>query len=190
MENAGYRNFGKKLAMHTAPTLLGIKCASLVSLGIDHDEIGDYAANFNHRASVKGLQSRILCCCRDHTLLLVYNEKLLTARIAEQAAREVLESCGYSSRWSLEECLAFLAQRIGCNAEFPHEIGIFLGYPTEDVLGFIANHGDNYNLCGCWKVYGCEESARRTFANYKKCRNFLCNKLNEGADLYQALKIS
>ncbi|MBE6850640.1 MAG: DUF3793 family protein [Ruminococcus sp.] len=190
MENTGYRNFGQKLAMHTAPTLLGIKCASLLSLRIESEEVCDYSAYFNYRVSAKGLKSRILCSCRSHTLLLVYHEKLLTARLADRSARKVLENSGYASDWSLEECLSFLAQRIQCSSEFPHEIGIFLGYPTEDVLGFIANHGDNYKFCGCWKVYGCEESAKRTFANYEKCRKFLCNKLNEGADLYQALKLS
>ena len=32
MSKNEYHSFGQKLAFHTAPTLLGIKCASLVSL--------------------------------------------------------------------------------------------------------------------------------------------------------------
>lgn len=184
------RNFGQKLAFHTAPTLLGIKCASLVSLLSSEFDVDIHSENFNRRAAVKGLKSRILCECGNRTLLLVYREALLETRLADSGVRAMLAHCGYPEDCSLDRCLERLAQRIREKGEFPHEIGIFLGYPLEDVVGFIENRGENFKLCGCWKVYGCEESARRTFANYEKCRRFLCNKLNEGADIYQALKIS
>ena len=91
---------------------------------------------------------------------------------------------------SFEECINRLAQRIRESDSFPHEVGVFLDYPLEDVIGFIENAGANYKLCGCHKVYGDEVKAARTFSNYAKCRNFLCGKLNMGNDIYQALKIS
>ena len=101
----------------------------------------------------------------------------------------MLANCGYPKNSTLEEKLDFLAKRIkGCN-DFPHEIGIFLDYPIEDVKGFIENNGENFKLCGFWKVYDNEEKARKTFSNYKKCRSFLCGKLNEGTDIYKALRI-
>ena len=56
-------------------------------------------------------------------------------------------------------------------SSFPHEIGLFLGYPLADVQGFIAHCGRNYRLCGCWKVYGDPCFAQRCFAKYKKCRD-------------------
>ena len=40
-------------------------------------------------------------------------------------------------------------------ADFPHEIGVFLGYPLEDVVGFIRHRGKCFTCCGCWKSYGC-----------------------------------
>jgi hypothetical protein len=49
----------------------------------------------------------------------------------------------------------------GINAEFPHEIGLFLGYPPEDVAAFIANDGKNYACRTHWKVYHEPETARR-----------------------------
>lgn len=101
----------------------------------------------------------------------------------------LLSYFGYSADSSAEEYLHRLGVRLSENGTFPHEIGVFLDYPLEDVIGFMENKGANYKLCGCWKVYGNANKARRTFANYDKCRNFLCNKLNQGVDLYQALKI-
>ena len=52
----------------------------------------------------------------------------------------------------------------------PHEIGVFLGYPLEDVLGFIENGGRNCLSCGCWKVYSNECAALEAFARFEKCK--------------------
>lgn len=190
MCNNEYCRFGQILAFHTAPTLLGIKCASLISLSQDEGEIKRQSDIFNEKAAVKGLKARILCSCGSRRLMLIYNEKKLEKRLKDPRARALLESCGYPEEGNVEAYLERLARRIRKGGDFPHEIGVFLDYPLEDVEGFIENKGANFKLNGCWKVYGCEETARRTFRNYEKCRIFLCNKLNEGADIYQALKIS
>lgn len=50
MSESECRQFEKKLAHFTAPTLLGIKCASLVSLSREEFDIPSYAAAFNARA--------------------------------------------------------------------------------------------------------------------------------------------
>ncbi len=190
MSLAEHKQFSEKLAFHSAPTLLGIKCASLLSLSASELNLSQHSAAFNQRVASKGLKSRILCNCGKRTLLLVYSEKLLSQRLQDDDCRALLVECGYPSGFRLDADLDRLSERIRSGGDFPHEIGVFLGYPMEDVLGFIQNRGENYKICGFWKVYGCEEHAKRTFANYVKCRNFLCNKLNEGTDIYQALKVS
>ena len=60
------------------------------------------------------------------------------------------------------------------------EIGVFLGYPLGDVIGFIENSGRNCKCCGCWKVYCDECQARKTFAQYKKCTNVYMNLYTNG----------
>ena len=50
-----------------------------------------------------------------------------------------------------------------------HEIGVFLGYPLSDVVGFIENSGRNFTCCGCWKAYGDPQAAQRHFAQLRKC---------------------
>lgn len=54
---------------------------------------------------------------------------------------------------------------------FPHEIGIFLGYPLADVEGFMKNNGKNYLISGYWKVYQDAPSAILMFQQYKKARD-------------------
>ena len=190
MSREEYRRFGRKLAFHTAPTLMGIKCASLISLSCSEFDLGAHLKLFNLRAREKGLKIREVSRCTTRRVMLVYNEKKLAARLAEPETRKMLSAEGYDVNGGLESMLETLSVRMSQGNGFPHEIGLFLDYPTEDVKGFIENNGENYKLCGCWKVYGSEERARRTFANYEKCRKFLCDKLNVGCDIYRALRIS
>ena len=181
--------FERKIAFHMAPSLLGIKCANLVSLSKKEFDISEHLERFNRRVSAKGLKMKILCSCNDRVLLLLYHEEKLLCHMKSESMLAILQEYGYSESMSLDDMLYRLSERICCHSEFPHEIGIFLGYPPDDVIGFIQNKGENYLLCGYWKVYNDRERAERTFKNYDKCRKFLCNKLNQGVDLYQALKI-
>lgn len=190
MSGIEYEKFGRTLAFHAAPTLLGIKCANLVSMSNEEFHLPLHSAYFNKKVAVKGLRSKILCEHKNRSLMLVYHEKRLEQRLCDKNVRTLLRRCGYPADATVDGYLDFLAQRIRTQGSFPHDIGIFLDYPLEDVIGFIQNKGENFKLCGYWKVYGSEEQARRTFSNYEKCRKFLCRRLNEGADLYQALKLS
>ena len=62
-----------------------------------------------------------------------------------------------------------LKERLRTSACFPHEIGLFLGYPLPDVIGFIRNRGRNCKCCGFWKVYSNEWETRQLFEKFRKC---------------------
>lgn len=68
-----------------------------------------------------------------------------------------------------EKCIVWLVRRLRDGEAFPHEIGLFLGYPPEDVDGFIRNGAAGAKCIGTWKVYGNVETAQRKFAQYRKC---------------------
>lgn len=190
MSQSELRNFEKSMAYHLAPAMLGIKPACLMSMEKNKDGLEENVELFNSRAYTKGMKLTVLCECKSRKLLFLYNEKLLSDRLADNRVRTLLESFGYDSDLTLERKLERLSERISASEDFPHEIGLFLGYPVDDVTGFIQNKGRNYLLCGYWKVYSDENRARRIFSNYDKCRNYLCNKLAQGESIYQALKIS
>ena len=44
-----------------------------------------------------------------------------------------------------------------------------LGYPLEDVVGFIRHRGKCFTCCGCWKSYGDPAAARQHFDQLAKC---------------------
>ena len=83
-----------------------------------------------------------------------------------------------------------LRRRLAENEEFPHEIGLFLGYPPEDVCGFIENKAACAQCVGCWKVYGDVESAKRKFAQYEKCTRVYNDLFDQGKRSLQQLTVA
>lgn len=75
--------------------------------------------------------------------------------------------------------------RLADNAAFPHEIGVFLGYPLGDVMGFIRSGGRNCRHAGCWKVYCNEAETLRLFEKFKKCRDVYLRLWNQGRSVLQ-----
>ena len=71
------------------------------------------------------------------------------------------------------------------SGEFPHEVGLFLGYPPEDVKGFIDHRANDFKCAGLWKVYGDEEKARSLFEKYRKCTEIYCTLWQSGLKLEQ-----
>ena len=104
----------------------------------------------------------ILCECERYALVFVYREELLAAAIGPEA-EDFLAGCGYRHGLTLAEKIARLRSRLGKCGEFPHEIGIFLGYPVEDVRGFIANEGRNFKACARGR-FTATANARRGFS--------------------------
>jgi len=83
------------------------------------------------------------------------------------------------------ELVAQLASRLCASNSFPHEIGLFLGYPPEDVDGFVKHKGLHCKHCGCWKVYGNVGRAKALFGQYAICRKACLGCMNQGMTLDQ-----
>lgn len=80
-------------------------------------------------------------------------------------------------------CIRNLRIRINSNKTFPHEIGLFLGYPVEDVKGFIENKGENCVKCGAWKVYCNPEEKMHFFCKMKRCTEAYMRFFNNGMEI-------
>ena len=100
----------------------------------------------------------------------------------------LLERDGYPLAGGLEAMLDHLASRMAGSGGFPHEVGLFLGYPAEDVEGFRRHGGQGYKYSGLWKVYSDVERAQRCFRQYGCCRRALCRRLEAGCRLVQLFR--
>lgn len=85
-----------------------------------------------------------------------------------------------SSAQRRSELLAELFKKLSSKKDFPHEVGLFLGYPLEDVIGFEAYGASNFKYSGLWKVYGNKENAIASMNEYKNCTKQCINFLYEG----------
>ncbi len=162
-----------------APTLANLKTGSLFVCPItERHAFYSSLRSLNGILVPKGLRVLPLRI-RDHSALIyLYRPSRLEKDLQDPAARRILEAQGYPAR---ENCLPKLMERVRQSPEFPHEIGLFLGYPPEDVQGFLENRP--CKCTGCWKVYGDVAQAKKTFAAYKKCQRVYCHQLAKGTDM-------
>lgn len=157
------------LIRHCSPTLAGLKTGNMFTAAFESaKELRETVRRLNARFNPKGLQVVPLRFREGRALLYVYRPKKLAEDLRHQTAVEILTAGGYRPEHP-GNCIACLRRKLSENEDFPHEIGLFLGYPPEDVSGFICNKAENCKCVGCWKVYGDEAKAKKTFAKFKKC---------------------
>ena len=177
--------FGRMLVEHCAPTLAGIKTGSMFSCSrLPPGKLEGMVASWNNSVRAKGLRLALLKSGGERALVYVYREKQLLADLMEEGVWAFLHGCGYRAR-SVEGCLAWLCERLKLANAFPHEIGLFLGYPLCDVEGFVRHAGRNCVCGGCWKVYGNAEEALRRFRRFNKCRAVYKKLYNSGRSILQ-----
>ena len=157
------------LITHCSPTLAGMKVGSLFSfLSPDWKELARETETLNAQLAPKGLTLRFLRIDDGRALCYLYRRSQLEKLLEDPAVRAFLSRYGYDSP-SMDAVLSRLLRRMAASGAFPHEIGLFLGYPLSDVIAFIEHHGRGGVCCGCWKAYTNEREARKTFARFSKC---------------------
>lgn len=168
-----------------APTLAGIKTGSLFPCPYQSRQaLMSEIRALNRRLSPKGLILLPVRYLDGKALLYLYRPSNLRQDLKDRLATQVLEQAGYSCSKS-EQCLVRLIRRLKENEDFPHEIGLFLSYPPEDVKGFIDNRACNFKCSGLWKVYGDEARAQAMFARFRKCTEIYCKLWQEGSSIEQ-----
>lgn len=207
------RELEHAIVRHCAPTLAALKPASLFNVPGNYSrETGPDNGRRNLEEAVEGcarqlrgsgVAVRVLAWRGCGALVYVYRPHELAAHLRDPRAASLLADRGYDPA-SLEACLDALAARLerdagrgaagqrarpcpceesGCARDFPHEMGLFLGYPYADVAGFIEHRGRDYLALGPWKVYADVDRALATFARFRRCAEAYLRAHRQGADL-------
>lgn len=173
------------LIEHCSPTLAGLKAANLFRCFISSSrELNEQLMLLNSKLNSKGLSFEVLRETGRSALILVYRKKMLQDHLNKKGVEEFLAGYGYASL-SVEYCIGRLKSRFSENEDFPHEIGIFAGYPLDDVIGFIQNGGRNSKFTGCWKVYHNESEAERLFHKFQRCKDIYAQLFAVGRSIVQ-----
>lgn len=175
----------EQLIRGCAPTLAGLKTGNLICCPLSSlEETLEKIRGINTEIRPKGLCLLPLRVMDDRVLLYLFRPLWLQRDLQRKESSRLLKREGYANtKW--KDCLRRLKQRLEAEGEFPHEIGLFLGYPPEDVEGFIRNRAANFKCSGCWKVYGDEASARKLFARYRACTSCYARAWKSGKSLSQ-----
>ena len=159
-----------RLALQCAPVIMGIKISNLLIVS-NTDEV-------LLRRIFDGTQIDFYCLNRqdNRTIYLLFRVREFNVYLNERNVQGVLGQFGYYDL-SIDVVLTLFQNRyvsyIKYKKDFPHELGLFLGYPLEDVEGFIRYKGENYLYSGYWKVYKDVEEKKLLFAAYESAKEGL-----------------
>lgn len=175
----------RKIIEHCAPTLAGLKTANMFNYKFSSmDVLYVELEKANQILNQKGLYVEILKIKECRALIYVYRPNRLQKDLEKADVDVLLRRYGYSN-CRLSDYLTHLKERLKEFDCFPHEIGVFLGYPLEDVIGFIEQGGKNCKCCGMWKVYSNECETQQLFTKFKKCTDVYVKVFTEGRTLMQ-----
>lgn len=175
----------KMIVRYCAPTLAGLKTGSMFSCPYDSRRaLAGEIRKQNRRLAPKGLRILLLRFSKKRALIYVFRPSDLERDLSNQAVAELLERFGYPDT-RMAPCIGRLIRRFRQEQEFPHEVGVFLGYPPEDVRGFIDNKAGGQKCAGCWKVYGDEAAAKAAFDKFRKCTRIYCTQWEQGIPMEQ-----
>lgn len=158
----------RALFEYALPTLARLKLGSLFTVPAAPSLAGEMA-DLNAQLPPKCLELLLLRLLDGRALMYVYRRAMLSQALEDGDTWRYLQACGYGAR-TTDAVLEHLRERLSGSDDFPHEIGVFLGYPLADVIGFIENGGRNCLCCGCWKVYANACDAQQAFARFRKCK--------------------
>ena len=125
---------------------------------------------------------------KNDSVSIIFNREKLEKSLLDEENRKFIKQYGYED-FSVNSVIEKLAGRYTefkeGRAKFPHEMGIVLGYPLEDVSGFIENNGKNYLYSGYWKVYKNAEEKIQLFKIYKDIKKYFVEQIENGRQIHQ-----
>jgi len=147
-------SFAEWLALELAPTICNNKPSTVLSFSNSTSmPLFSMWQKYGH-CVLEGsiVQQFVLRETPKSVVVLFYHPEGLRKCMEENSHKAFLEQCGYHVEGGLEQCLALLRNRYQDTC--PHEIGLLLGIPLKDVLGFMGLSPLPLTCRGQWKIYG------------------------------------
>lgn len=182
------------LALESAEILAGAKPANLISIANRERSCGRNMYLLWKEWGKSILKESGLIGCElvdrgDSVLLLIYHPKALADLLGRSNVTAVLRRAGYLVPASPEILLRALATRLE-GKSFPHEIGVFLGYPLKDVAAFIGWISIPISCQGPWKIYGDPRKSLKLAETFRSCRRSMIRRLAECSSPGECLAVA
>ena len=175
-----------QLALQCAPLIAGLKPSNLFNIPCEG------VCQVRELIRDTGISIYVLFSTGRKAAVLLYRRKSLEEYMKQEQVKRMLHKLGYQDT-SLEAVLPVFRIRyrryMQERRDFPHEMGLLLGYPVEDVRGFIEHQGRDYLCTGYWKVYSNQSECKRIFRGYSQAREMLIHMVSRGMGIGDILKI-
>jgi len=171
------------LMLECSEVLAGIKPANLISLVNRTRPCGRnlYVLWQRHHEALAArfadLDFIVLQTRERALLLLCYSREHLEHHLSHAGIRTLLHKAGYEADASCASLLDELCRRVVKNDSFPHEIGLFIGYPAKDVAAFMGMVNLPFACQGPWKIYGDPTKSLSLADEYRCSRAVMENQL-------------
>lgn len=153
-----------------APLILGIKPSVLLNVSTESEmEWQEFEGLYTQQRPLKIRKIREL---NGRMQVIFYQSELLDSVLRQNSIQEFLRTLSYPKQYSLDIYLNLLRHRI-ISFKFPHEVGVFLGYPLKDVLGFMGLLPLPYRKTQGWRIYGDETLSNQVYEKYRQARNIM-----------------
>lgn len=169
-----------------APSLCGIKPGNMFTVNVDlysEAKVRVWKSKyFRQGILIKSFRT-------SNNLMMIFTYNLIWIRkiLGDILVQAYLKGKKYPVQKGTFAVLNELFYRLQTSQGFPHEVGIFLGYPLEDVINFEKNQGKNCKYCGYWKSYSNPEMAKICCCKYKNCSQMCKKWFDEGYSIPQII---
>lgn len=170
--------------LQCAPLIARLKPSNLLIISKGNEK--------NVRRILKGtfLSFVTLARMEEKTTLLIYDPVLLEQYLREDSVQRFLQELGHEGK-NLPELLPEVQSRyeayVKKTGDFPHELGLLLGYPVEDVRGYIIHKGKNALCTGYWQVYENPAEKKTIFQKYEEAKEKFIRLFSNGTGLKELL---
>ena len=167
-ENKSNSLYIKRILEMLGAVILGSKPAEIINVpGSKEDkkiklsQIGAFFSNCSR------ITYRIITTHDGGKRVLFINEKSMEKVLVNKRCINFLKFVGYPADYQLNDYMDELVFRLQ-SEEFPHEIGVFLGYPLKDVLGFMGYGKNELVEVRNWRIYGDKEISYEVYNNFMR----------------------
>lgn len=153
------------------PVLMGSKPSEIISIPYyDINKDNKIKEINNHFSKCRKINYIIIDKENKGLKVLFINNNSLIKTLSCKKCQSFLRFLGYPKDITLDSCLSHLITKIKGDF-FPDEIGIFLGYPIKDVVGFMGyGNYKSYNT-KYWRVYGDPKPSEDLYSKFLYHRN-------------------
>ena len=188
VEKTMYGYIQNLLAYNCMPTLLKMKPSTILNIQKRQEKAEVFFHLLQREIAHFGCEYEYILETKTSHIILIYQAEMLQSQLENKDCENILASFGYYlGERKIEDALIRLKERYHRymmeRKDFPDEIGIFFGYPIEDVKAYIENNGKNYKRCGFWKVYCNVERAEQTFHVFRCVREAAVQAISTGRAL-------